>query len=269
MEVSHKKSVLITGGSSGLGFALSKIFAKNNFDIYWVSLYEEEMDSAKKMLQEEFPNIKIEYKQKDLSDINAAVEIHQWMKRKNKKIDILINNAGFGTYGLIQKIDIEKELKMIQLNVLNLYQMTRLFLDDMIAYDSGTIINISSNSSFQPVPNMSTYAATKAFVTNLSRSISEELKYKNSKVSLITVCPSAIKDTNFKKEAKMEKVKTFSGLATTTVEEVAKDIWNGYQSKKAFIVTGRKMRLLYAIRNLIPFRIQQYMIRKETALING
>lgn len=133
----------------------------------------------------------------------------------------------------------------------------------MIAINKGTIINISSNSSFQPTPKLSTYGTTKSFVNHFTRSVNEELKMQKSNVKVICVCPSAIKDTNFKKVGKMENVKTFNGIAATTSEEVAKDVWNGFVKGKSFIVSGWKMRILYRVPGLIPYRIQQFLVRKE------
>ena len=156
------------------------------------------------------------------------------------------------------------EMAMIELNVLNVYRLTRIFLADMQSRDAGTIINISSNSSFQPVPRMTTYASTKAFITHFSRGLQEEMKLMKSKVRIMCVCPAAITDTAFKKSANMESVKTFSGLAFTTAEEVAADVWRGYQRNKSFVVSGAKMRILYAIRGLVPYGLQQYLVRKET-----
>ena len=255
------KTVLITGGSSGIGFEMSKQWAKRGYRILWVSLLEEELQSAKKQMESEFNGIQIEYLQKDLSLENAPEEILNWSKSKGQ-IDVLINNAGFGNYGYLQDIPLDKEIKMIQLNVMSLYKMTRLFLDEMLKQNKGSIINISSNSAFQPVARMSTYASTKSFVYQFSQGLQEELKLQKSPVKVFTVCPAAIKDTPFKKG--MENVKTFDGLATTTALEVAQNVWDGFEKGQTFIVCGRKMRMLYKIRNFIPNPVQQYLVRRET-----
>jgi uncharacterized protein len=145
------------------------------------------------------------------------------------------------------------------------YRLTRLFLDGMLMRDAGTIIQIASNSAFQPVARMTTYAATKAFVYQFGRALQEELQLRKSKVRCLTVCPSAISDTSFKVAGSMDAVRTFKGLATTTAEEVAGDVWNAYTSDRNFLVTGARMRLLFSIRRLIPYTLQQWMVRRETA----
>jgi len=258
------KIVLITGGCGGVGYETTRLFARDGYTILWVALLEEELKSGHEKLQSAFPSVSLHYLQKDLSQSSAAQEVFEWVKSNNWKVDVLINNAGFATFGYQQNIPVERETAMIQLNVLNLYQMTRLFLDDFLTRNAGTIINVSSNSSFQPSVRINTYASTKAFVTHFSRGLSEELKMQNSNVRVMTVCPAAIKDTAFKKVAGMEKAKTFSGIAYTTAKEVAKDIYNGYRKGKTFVITGAKMRFLYQVSKLIPYSIQQYVVRKET-----
>ncbi len=257
------KTVLITGGSSGIGFEMSQYFAKDGYRILWVSLLEEELTTAKTKLTALVDGVEIHCLTKDLSKNEAAQEVFEWTQKMGG-VDVLINNAGFGTYGYTNDISMDKELTMIQLNVLNVYKMTRLFLQEMQQKNTGTIINISSNSSFQPVARMNTYASTKAFVAHFSRGLQEELALQKSKVKVMTVCPSAIVDTAFKKASGMDKVKTFNGLAYTTAEEVAKDVWYGFQKNKTFVVSGWKMRWLYAVRGLVPYRVQQYMVQKET-----
>jgi uncharacterized protein len=263
-----KKTVLITGGSSGIGYQMSRYFAADGFHILWVSLSLEELEKSKSALESEINGVKIDFLQKDLSKTDAANEVYQWVKEKGFELDVLVNNAGFATFGYLQNIPLERELNMINLNVVNLYQMNRLFLEDMLKKDAGTIINISSNSSFQPGARINTYASTKAFVTSFSRGLQEELEIQKSRVKVITVCPSAIRDTAFKTTAKMENVKTFNGMAYTTSKEVSADIWKGYKTGKTFIVTGAKMRFFYAIRRLVPYSLQQYLVRKETETEN-
>lgn len=256
------QTVLITGGSSGIGFELSKHFAKAGYRLLWVAKPLEELENARAKLLEEFPNIEIHTLAKDLCLAESPDAVKTW-SHSIGPVDVLINNAGYGTYGFLQNTDLNKELGMIQLNIIALYKLTRLYLDDMIKRDAGTIINISSNSSFQPIPKMNTYASTKAFVKHFSRGLNEELKMQNSKVKVMTVCPAAVKDTPFRTVGNMDRVKTFSGLAFTTAKEVAKDTWNGFKKGKSFVVSGAKMRFLYLFYAFIPFAVQQFLVRRE------
>lgn len=258
-----KKRVLITGGSSGIGYELSRHFAKEGYHLLWVALTNDELTSSKHTLLAEFSELTIDTLEINLSDDHGSKTVFEWALSMGD-IDVLVNNAGFGVYGMVKDTDVNAELEMIKCNVLASYQLTRFFLPKMLENNQGTIINISSNSSFQPVPRLCTYAATKAFVSHFSRGLTEELKMMGSKVRVITVCPSAVRDTAFKDRGDMADVKTFTGLAYTTAGEVAGDIWKAFKKGKDFVVTGRKMRFLYLFHHLIPYRVTQFLTRKET-----
>ena len=257
------KRILITGGSSGIGYEMSRIWAGQNYEILWVSHDAEELQSSFDLLSSEFPTVQLHFFQQDLTRENAAVKVKEWADSIGP-VGIVINNAGIGTYGHVNEIPLEKELQMIQLNAISLYRMTRIFLTGMMERNNGTIINICSNSAFQPTPRMTTYAATKGFVYQFSRGLQQEMKLQKSKVRIITVCPAAISDTPFKSH--LPPVKTFNGLATTTAKEVARDVWNGYLGKKDFVISGQKMRWLYRIRFLIPEFIEKKLVLMETGL---
>ncbi|MEM6965652.1 MAG: SDR family NAD(P)-dependent oxidoreductase [Bacteroidota bacterium] len=257
------KIALITGGSSGIGLTISKKFAAAGYQLRWVSLFANELLQAKGEVQEEFPNCHIVTLTLDLTRSDAAQNVLNWTQKNNWKIDVLVNNAGVGTFGFLEETNFRRELDMINLNLVNVYKMTRLFLQEMLQRNEGTIINISSNSSFQPIPKLNTYASTKAFITHFTRGLTEELKIKKSKVRVMCICPAAISNTNFKTTNQMSHIKTFNGLVTTTAEEVAKDVWNGFTKGKDFVISGWKMRMLYRLINFVPYSVQQYLVRQE------
>lgn len=259
------KKVLITGGSSGIGFAMSRHFARNGYHILWVSLAQGELFKAQAALQTEFNHTPVDHLVVDLAKSESAQEVYDWTAKNQWTIDVLVNNAGFGTHGFMSEIPMEREVAMIETNVLANYKLLRMYLAEMRKRDAGTIIQIASNSAFQPVARMATYAATKAFVHSLGRALQEELKLQGSKVRCITVCPSAINDTPFRSTGAMEKVRTFNGIATTTAEEVSGDVWKAFSTDQDFVVTGSRMRSLYALRRLVPYSLQQWMVRRETA----
>jgi len=258
-----KKTALITGGSEGIGFEIAKRFAKNGYDLLIVALSGNKLETAQNELQTLFPEREIKSLGINLAEAEAPEKTYQWTKNQPQPIDVLINNAGFGTFGFAHETDIDRELSMLQLNVVCVYKLTRFFLADMIEKNDGTIINISSNSSFAPIPKLAAYASTKAFVSHYSRALSEELKMQQSAVRVLTVCPSAIQDTNFKNAGKMENLKTFEGLAFTTKKEVADDVWKAFQNKQSYLITGRKMRWAKRLQNLLPYSLNQFFIRLE------
>lgn len=246
-----------------MGYKISSYFAKSAYHLLWVSVSEQEIAEAKKRLLTEIPTAQIDSLAVDLSSPLGAQTVFDWVQKNHWQIDVLINNAGFGSFGYFHEANIEKELSMIQLNVLNLFKMTYLFLPEMQKRNAGTIINISSNSSFIPLPKMLTYSSTKAFVTHFSKGLREEMKMQKSNIRVITICPAAIKDTMFKTSGNMEKVKTFEGLATTTSSEVARDVWSAFTGKKDFMVSGKRMRFLYFFYPIIPYRLLQFIARME------
>ena len=260
------KTVLITGGSSGLGYEISRHFARDGYRLCWIAQPADELSAARQRLLSEFPAADIQTLAQDLTQPEAAQTSFDWAMSLGS-VEVLINNAGIGTYGFLQESPQEREIQMIQLNVLGVYRMTRLFLDEMLRQQSGTIINICSISAFQPVPRMNTYASTKAFIQHFSLGLAQELKLQQAPVHVLTVFPAAIRDTAFQVAAAMQGVKTFDGLVTTTAAEVAKDVWQGFQRKKNRVITGQKARWTYAFQALIPGFIQRALISQETEKI--
>ncbi len=259
------KTVLITGGSSGIGFEISKKFAADGYRIMWASLLADELASKKAELESLYKDVKIETLTVDLAQEDGAQKVFDWVEDQNRVVDVLINNAGIGVFGYFHRTEMEKELTMINLNILNVYKLTKLFLQVMVPRDDGTIINIASNSAVTHVPKFSVYASTKAFVAHFSQCLQEEMIMQEKSVRVMAVLPAAISNTPFKQAAEMDYVKTFEGLAATTAEEVADDVWRAFEAKKTFVVSGRKMRLIYALRNWIPAGIQRRLVQDEVS----
>jgi len=257
------KSVLITGGSSGIGLEISKRFARNGFSICWVALFEDEVHEAKNELLTEYPDTLVHCLIQDLSKGDGAQNVHDWVHKNKLDIHVIVNNAGYATFGMSTDIPYEKEVNMLKLNILSVYKLTRLFLADMNKKNNGTIINISSNTSFQPVPKMAAYAATKAFVAHYSQGLQLELEEQGSKIKVITICPAAIKDTKFKKAANMEKVKTFDGIIATTKVEVADDVWKAYSEGKTFYMSGAKLRRVNWLTKILPNSVILKLMKDE------
>lgn len=256
------KTVLITGGSSGIGYELSRLFAANGYNLLWVSVNEDELLIASEKIKMEFHQVIVQTLVKDLSLLGSAKEVYEWSK-KYGAVNVLVNNAGFGTYGFLHDIPEEKELAMLHLNIVSVYQLTRYFMKDMIVRNEGRIMNISSNSALQPVPMMAAYASTKAFIKHFSQSLSDELKYKNSKVTITTVCPPATTGTGFQKLADMENVKTFSSILTSTPSEVANYAYKGTMAGEELVLAGKNLRNLNWLYKVLPTGIIKKLLKQE------
>lgn len=245
------KTVLITGGSSGIGLEFSKLFAKDNYRLIIVSKYETELEEAAVLLRKKYPNVDIILLEQDLTENNATQIVYDFTKENNYEIDVLVNNAGFGCFGFINEIEMQKEMDMIQVNIACVHQMTRLFLRDMVAKNEGKILNVSSIAAFQPSPFFSTYAATKAFVKNFSRAINFELKTKKSKVTVTTVCPTPVK-TKFAAAADMQGMNLFESWMAVSAETVAKDGYKAMKAGKDIVIPKRFFQYLNEVSKRMP-----------------
>lgn len=180
---------LITGASSGIGLEMSKSLAKRGFNLILVARRKEKLLNLKKEIVSEY-GVRVKVICKDLSDVNACMELHKEVSAV--RIDLLINNAGFGLFGKFWETDLDRELEMIDVNVKALHILTKLFLRDFTERDYGFILNVSSVAGFMPGPNMATYYATKNYVLQLTSAIYEELRSAGKNVYVGAFCPGPV-----------------------------------------------------------------------------
>ena len=228
---------LITGASSGLGKGFAFKLSNMGYDLILVSRNKKELNEVASNLK---TNVQIETY--DLSNEENCIKLFD----KHKKIDLLINNAGFGLFGEFSKTNLDKELNMIDLNVKAVHILTKLYLKEMIKKDSGKILNVASIAGFMPGPLITTYYSTKNYVVRFSESIREELRRKKSKVQISILCPGPV-DTNFNKVADVEFA--LKGLSS---EYVAKYAINKFFKGKFYIVPGWKIKLARIGAKLAP-----------------
>ena len=223
---------LITGASSGIGMEIAKVLAKQKCELILVARSRDKLENLQRTLSTKSTIIVM-----DLSNEQKVKELYVITRKEN--IDILINNAGFGSCGDFETVPLAKEIEMIETNVKALHILTKSFLRDMIERDSGYILNIASSASFMPGgPLMATYYATKSYVTSLTNGIWYELKQKNCNVSISCLCPGPV-DTNFNKVANVEfsmKSLSASFVAQYAVEKMFK--------RKRLIVPGARIKIL-------------------------
>ena len=234
---------LITGASSGIGKCMAYELAKRGIDLILVARDEEALNKIKNDVRVNTKVIAL-----DLQVFKNVFKLYD--KVQNENIDILINNAGFGLFGLFSETDLDRELEMIDLNIKAYHILTKLFLKDFIKKDSGYILNVCSSAGFMAGPRLSTYYATKNYVTKLSMAINEELRERKSKVSISALCPGPV-NTNFNKVAHGE----FS-IKEASPEKVAKYAIDKMFKKKMIIVPTLRMKLAVFGVRLIPYRLQ-------------
>ena len=210
-------TALITGASNGIGLELAKIHASKGGDLVLVARNKSKLDELKISLEKQF-NVKVYTIGKDLSAPNAAQEVYDETNHQHIQIDFLINNAGFGDFGMFVDNDWNKELQMINLNITTLTLFTKLYLKDMVKRREGKIMNVASTAAFQPGPTMAVYYATKAYVLSFSEAIANEVADKG--VTITTLCPGAT-ESGFQAAAAMEESALVKGKKLPTSEEVA------------------------------------------------
>ncbi len=240
---------LITGASSGIGKEFAKIFAKKGYDLAIVARNKEELEKLAKDLQKD-NKIKVEIIATDLSIPENCKEIH----KKVQNVDILINNAGFGDCGNFTKTSLDKEISMINTNIVAYHILMKLYLVDMKAKGAGKILNVASIAGFMPGPLMATYYATKAYIVRISEAIREELKKEKSNVKISILCPGPV-DTNFNKVANV-KFHMREANSTNVAEYAVKKLEKG----KFYIIPGINVKIAKIGAKLTPTNLMSKII---------
>ena len=233
--------VLITGASSGIGKDIAKEFAKLNYEIILVARSEDKLIKLKKDLEKEY-NANVNYYMADLSKSDKCMEIYD----KFKEIDILINNAGFGDFGVFSETMLDKDINMINTNIIGLHILTKLYLKDMKNKNAGKILNVASIAGFMPGPLMATYYASKNYVVRLSEAIREELRREKSKVQISILCPGPVR-TNFNNVANVK-----FEISSLSSEYVAKYTVKKFLKGKFYIVPGIQIRFVKNFSKFVP-----------------
>ena len=220
---------LITGASSGLGADFAKELSKEGYDLILVARSKEKLEKIAKELKS---NVEIE-----VMDLSVKENVYKLYSKYKGKVDLLINNAGFGAFGKFVDSDLDNELNMIDLNIVTYHVLTKLFLQDFVKKDKGQILNVASSAAFEPGPLMSTYYATKSYIYNLSMGIYEELRRDKSNVKINILCPGPV-DTGFNERAHVKfRVKSLQS------KDVVKYTLKCMKKNKLIIIPGFTIKL--------------------------
>ena len=234
---------LITGASSGIGRDMARILAAKGYDLILVARREDRLIE----LKEELVDVNVRIIVTDVGVADNCEKLYEDVSRE--KIDMLINNAGFGLAGEFCDTDLDTELNMIDVNVRAVHILTKLFLRDFIARDSGVILNVASSAGFMPGPLMAAYYATKNYVLRLSEAIYEELRHQGSRVKISALCPGPV-DTEFNQVAKVKFA--MKGISSGDCARIAID---GALKGKPVIVPGGMMRVGLFFRRFVPEKL--------------
>lgn len=237
---------LITGASSGIGRDIAKELAKRGYDIIIVARNESKLDE----LKQEITDVNVEVIPMDISIRENCIKLHDQVGF----VDILVNNAGFGLFGKFNTTNLDRELEMVDLNVKSLHILTKLFIQDMVEKNTGYILNVSSIAGHLPGPFMSTYYATKHYVSNLSESINEEMKKDGLKVKIGTLNPGPVR-TNFNNVANVK-----FNLSSLSSEYVAKYTVDKILKGKTDITPGFSIKCTRFFAKIVPNSILAHFV---------
>lgn len=255
--MSDHKTALITGASFGIGQELAAIFARAGYSLVLVARSADKLRQLASELEKAHGTRSL-ILASDLSAPGSAAYVHDQTMRADITVDVLVNNAGFGQFGLFAENDLEECLQQIQLNITTLTHLTRLYLPEMVQRKSGRILNVASTAAFQPGPLMAVYYATKAYVLHFSEAIANELK--GTGVTVTCLCPGATA-TEFHKRANMMDIRLLQ-FGAMDARTVAEDGYRALMSGKPVVISGFKNWLLAQSVRFSPRRMVTAVARK-------
>ena len=254
--MSNIRYTLVTGASTGIGYELSKLFAKDKHNLILVSRNKNKLQSVKNELLKY--NIDIKILALDLESSEDIQSLFNYIEINKLAVNILINNAGIGTFGDFNDIEWSKEEALIDINIKALTQLTKYFLPKIIDYKNGGVLNVASTAAFCSGPRMAAYYASKAYVLNLTEAIYEE--YKGNGINISCLCPGPVK-TSFQGKAGIKKSESAKKYLMDA-EEVAKICYKDFNRGRLIIIPGMKNKLLVIGNKLLPRNISRKIILK-------
>ncbi len=246
-ETGKRGNVLITGASSGIGADLARVFAREGHDLVLVARSRDRLDALARELRDAH-GAAARVLPIDLSAPGAAGVVRERVAQEGIDIEVLVNDAGFGMRGPFAELDPARQLEMIQVNLVALTELTRLFVPDMVRRGAGRILNVASTAAFQPGPLMAVYCATKAYVLSLSEALAEELR--GSGVTVTCVTPGAT-ETGFGEIAGVSATRLFRS-GTMSSRAVAESAYSALNKGVPLVVPGFRNRLLSASVRFLP-----------------
>ena len=256
----NQNFALITGATSGIGFELAKLFAKDGYNLIIVARSQSELQQHASELQQEY-GIEVITLERDLFRREEAFSLCSEIQKRGITIDVLVNNAGQGVFGLFKENNLQRELDIMELNMASLIILTKHFVKEMISRNSGKILNLASIASTAPGPYHAVYHGTKAFVLSFTQSLRSELK--DTEITVTALLPGAT-DTDFFNKADMEDSKIVQDKdSLSDPADVAKDGYNALMSGDDKVVSGFKNKIQVGIGNVTPDPVLAEQMKKQ------
>lgn len=262
MNQSTRQTALITGASGGIGLEFARIFAREGYNLVLVARTEKALNDLAADLRARH-GIEVRVIAKDLSQPAAPKELYDEVGDAGIAVDVLVNNAGFASYGPFAEIDLQKELEEIQVNVATLTHLSKLFIRPMLARKRGKILNVASTAAFQPGPLMAVYYATKAYVLSLSEAIAEEVRGQG--VTVTALCPGPT-ESGFQKRADMQESKLVQG-GLMSASAVAEAGYKALMEGQTVVVPGLFNKVGTLLPRFVPRRMATRIVMNMQARV--
>jgi len=259
MNTKNQQYALITGATSGIGYELAKLFAKDGYNLVIIAREENELLSTANEIRDIY-NVDVTTLSKDLFERQAAFELYDDIQSRGIQINVLVNNAGQGQYGEFIDTDIDREIDIIQLNIVSLVVLTKLFLKDMVERGHGKILNVASIAGKLPGPLQSVYHGTKAFVHSFTEAIRSEVK--DMGITVTSLLPGAT-ETDFFNKADMLDAKNVKEGKLADPADVAKDGFDALMRGDDMVVSGFKNKMQVAMSNIMPDETVAHSVHKQ------
>jgi short-subunit dehydrogenase len=253
-----KNYALVTGASKGIGREIALQLAKLGYSLLLVARNNAELSTLAATIENEY-KVKALWLAVDLSTGNGPQQVADWCGKESFKIEILVNNAGYGLWGDFDMLDLEAQLNMINLNITAQVALTSLLLPVLKQARQAYILNVASTAAYQAIPTLAVYAATKSFVLSFSRALRYELKDSPISVSCLSPGPT---DTGFAHRAGLDALKDLADKFNMEPTAVAKIALNGMFNKKAEIVPGFLNNAGAKLVSFVPKAFIEKMISK-------
>ncbi len=247
----NNKTVLITGASSGIGMEFARVFSKMGYRLILTARRKERLENLSNELGTSCRIV--------TADLSNEEECYRFLDEiADEKVDIFINNAGFGACGNFQETDLKKEISMIDLNIKAMHILFKNMVTKMKKQNSGRILNVASSAGLLPAgPYMATYYATKSYVVSITKAVAQELKEQKANVYVSALCPGPV-DTEFNENADV-----IFALKGITPQLCVKEAVEGMKKKKVIIVPSLKMRVAIFSQKLVPASLLMKIVAKQ------
>lgn len=257
--MAKKKStfVLITGASCGIGYEFAKLYARHGYSLVIVARNLPKLELLKRELETNF-SVSIICFSLDLSSSQNILNLFRELKNRDLSIEILVNNAGVGNFGLFHKGEWQRIQEMIQVNIACLTQLSYLFIPEMLKSGKGKILNVASTAAFQPGPYMAVYYATKSYVLHFSEALSSELQ--GTGITVLALCPGPT-DTDFQATAHMKSSKLFFLQSIPSAKKVAEFGFFALEHNKTVAVYGLFNKLFTLLVSFVPRSITRILMK--------